>query len=103
MGRRLMLRKSLPLLLEMLCLSLRTQICRGQAAASSAATAAAGHAAAGHAAAAGAPEATRPAAGGGALGSGFWQVTDVHVDLLKECAGTEKLGWYGSFEGQCRR
>jgi hypothetical protein len=99
MGRRLMLRKSLPLLLEMMCLSLRTQICRGQAAASGAT----GHlAAAGHAAAAGASETTRLAAGGGALGSGFWQVTDVHVDLLKECAGTEKLGWYGSFEGQCK-
>eukprot|EP01043_Picozoa_sp_COSAG02_P037767 COSAG02_NODE_2857_length_7888_cov_4.283220_5_plen_313_part_00 len=31
---------------------------------------------------------------------GFWQLTDVHVDLLKECSGTEAKGWFGSFEGE---
>jgi sphingomyelin phosphodiesterase len=30
---------------------------------------------------------------------GFWQLTDVHVDLLKECCGTAP-NWYGSFAGQ---
>lgn len=29
---------------------------------------------------------------------GFWQVTDVHIDQLKECSGTEGK-WYGSFDG----
>ena len=40
-----------------------------------------------------APRASAPAAGG------FWQLTDVHVDLLKSCSGTEEKGWYGSFAG----
>ena len=30
---------------------------------------------------------------------GFWQITDVHVDLLKECSGSAP-NWYGSFDGQ---
>jgi hypothetical protein len=29
----------------------------------------------------------------------FWQLTDVHVDLAKECSGTAP-NWYGSFNGQ---
>ena len=41
---------------------------------------------------------TRAAARDGA--GGFWQLTDVHVDLLKECSGTEAKGWFGSFEGE---
>ena len=36
----------------------------------------------------------------GAGASGFWQLTDVHVDLLQQCSGTASTGWYGSFEGQ---
>ena len=46
-----------------------------------------------HAHPGGAPRASTPATGG------FWQLTDVHVDLLKSCSGTEEQGWYGSFEG----
>ena len=38
------------------------------------------------------------AAGSSALG-GFWQLTDVHVDLAKECSGAAP-NWYGSFDGE---
>jgi sphingomyelin phosphodiesterase len=30
---------------------------------------------------------------------GFWQMTDVHVDLEKECSGTAP-NWYGNFNGE---
>ena len=44
-----------------------------------------------------APAAESSTAGG--RDRGFWQLTDVHVDLLKECSGTAP-NWYGSFAGQ---